>query len=236
MSGENDNVFARWSRRKLSVDSTELQATENENPSLDVAVEDAGAVPQATDQEPGPAQTETDEPAEPLPRIEDLTAESDLSAFLRKGVPMALKSAAMRKMWSLDPGIRDYVGPSEYAWDFNQPGSMAGFGPLDAKETVVGFLSKTIRAIETGAEETAAIPEPAPSRPPADTSSQPPGATSSDDVADAGPAAVSEAAEPPASRSSVAGPDATEVEGQAARSPRQTEVSPRPRHGGAMPR
>ena len=150
MSGENDNVFARWSRRKLSVDSTELQATENENPSLDVAVEDAGAVPQATDQEPGPAQTETDEPAEPLPRIEDLTAESDLSAFLRKGVPMALKSAAMRKMWSLDPNIRDHVGLSEYAWDFNQPGSMAGFGPLDAKETVVGFLSKTISGFRGG--------------------------------------------------------------------------------------
>ena len=238
MSGEKDNVFARWSRRKLSVGSTELQATENENPSPDVAVEDAGAVPQAADQEPGPAQTEADEPAEPLPRIEDLTAESDLSAFLRKGVPMALKSAAMRKMWSLDPGIRDYVGPSEYAWDFNQPGSMAGFGPLDAKETVVGFLSKTIRAIETGAEETAAIPEPSPAQPPADTPSEQPGSTSSDNVADADAAAASEAAEPPASRSTAARPGATEVAdgGQAARSPRQTEVSPRPRHGGAMPR
>ena len=238
MSGENDNVFARWSRRKLSVDSTELQATENENPSLDVAVEDAGAVPQATDQEPGPAQTETDEPAEPLPRIEDLTAESDLSAFLRKGVPMALKSAAMRKMWSLDPNIRDHVGLSEYAWDFNQPGSMAGFGPLDAKETVVGFLSKTIRAIETDAEETAANPEPSPAQPPADMPSEQPGATSSDDVADADAAVVSEAVGPPASRSPAAGPGATEVAGggQASRSPRQTGVSPRPRHGGAMPR
>ena len=236
MSGENDNVFARWSRRKLSVDSTELHPTENENQPPDVAVEDAGAVPQATDQEPGPGHAETDEPAEPLPRIEDLTAESDLSAFLRKGVPMALKSAAMRKMWSLDPNIRDHVGLSEYAWDFNQPGSMAGFGPLDAKETVVGFLSKTIRAIETDAEETAANPEPSPAQPPADMPSEQPGATSSDNVA--GAAAASEAAEPPTSRSPAAAPGATEVAdgGQAARSPRQTEVSPRPRHGGAMPR
>src|SRR5690606_1128964 len=118
---------------------SELRPTENENPSPDMAVEVTCAAPTAIDQEPGPAQTETDEPAEPLPRVEDLTAASDLSAFLRKGVPMALKSAAMRKMWSLDPNIRDHVGLSEYAWDFNQPGSMAGFGPLDAKETVVGF-------------------------------------------------------------------------------------------------
>ena len=165
-------------------------------------------------------------------------AESDLSAFLRKGVPMALKSAAMRKMWSLDPNIRDHVGLSEYAWDFNQPGSMAGFGPLDAKETVVGFLSKTIRAIETDAEETAANPEPSPAQPPADMPSEQPGATSSDNVADADAAVVSEAVGPPASRSPVAGPGATEVVdgGQASRSPRQTEVCPRPRHGGAMPR
>ena len=238
MSGEKDNVFARWSRRKLSVGSTELEATDNENQSPDVGVEDAGAVPQAADQEPGPAQTEADEPAEPLPRIEDLTAESDLSAFLRKGVPMALKSAAMRKMWSLDPEIRDHVGLSEYAWDFNQPGSMAGFGPLDAKETVVGFLSKTIRAIETDAEETAANPEPSPAQPPADMPSEQPGATPSDNVADADAAVVSETVEPPASRTPAAGPGATGVAGggQASRSPRQAGVSPRPRHGGAMPR
>ncbi|TIU06806.1 MAG: DUF3306 domain-containing protein, partial [Mesorhizobium sp.] len=53
---------------------------------------------------------------EPLPRVEDLTAESDLSAFLRKGVPKMLKRAALRRMWSLDPAIRDHIGPSEYAW------------------------------------------------------------------------------------------------------------------------
>src|SRR5690606_510873 len=91
---------------------------------------------------------ETAEPTEPLPRIEDLTADSDLTAFLKKGVPMALKSAALRKMWSIDPSIRDYVGPAEYAWDFNQPGSMAGFGPLDPKKSVVSFLSRTVRALE----------------------------------------------------------------------------------------
>ena len=78
-------------------------------------------------------------PAEPLPSLEDLTADSDLSAFLREGVPAALKNAAMRKMWSLDPAIRDYIGPSEYAWDFNQPGSMAGFGPLEREQVGRGF-------------------------------------------------------------------------------------------------
>jgi hypothetical protein len=35
-------------------------------------------------------------------------------------------------MWSLDPAIRDHVGLAEYAWDFNNPGSMAGFGAVAA--------------------------------------------------------------------------------------------------------
>jgi hypothetical protein len=66
------------------------------------------------------------EQAEPLPRLEDLTPESDLSAFLRKGVPEALKLAALRRMRSLDPAIRDYVGPADYRCDFNDPSAKAG--------------------------------------------------------------------------------------------------------------
>src|SRR3546814_17956960 len=39
------------------------------------------------------------EPPGPLPSLENLTAESDLTAFLREGVPESLKKAALRKMW-----------------------------------------------------------------------------------------------------------------------------------------
>lgn len=229
MSGDggNDNVFARWSRRKLSA-RLENPAPGDDDPSPDLDAEDPGAA----EQEPEATRTETEEPEEPLPRIEDLTAESDLSAFLRKGVPLALKSAAMRKMWSLDPGIRDYVGPSEYAWDFNQPGSMGGFGPIEAKETVVDFLSKTARAIETDSEETATIPEPSATQPPADAPAEPP-----DAVADPDPEEVSPGVEPPLPSAPIVGPDrdVVAVENRASRSSPQDDFS-RPRHGGAMPR
>jgi hypothetical protein len=229
MSGGEDNVFTRWSRRKLSVRSTEVQATDDEKPPPDLIVETTDAARQAAAPEPEPAQAETDEPDEPLPRIEDLTAESDLSAFLRKGVPKALRSAAMRRMWSLDPGIRDYVGPSEYAWDFNQPGSMAGFGPMDTKETVVGFLSKTARAFEADAEETAANHEPSPADPlPEKADGGSPDNTDDTDTS----AALS--AETHASGSSAEGQSA--AEGEAAQPPRQADNLSRPRHGGAMPR
>ena len=42
--------------------------------------------------------------------------------------------AALRRVWSSDPAIRDFVGLSENSWDFNAPGAMAGFGPIDGEE------------------------------------------------------------------------------------------------------
>lgn len=149
MSAGSDDIFARWARRKQAVRDTETPPDEGEG-----ACE---ATEPRADAEPPP------EPAEPLPRLEDLTAESDLSAFLREGVPKALKSAAIRKMWSLDPAIRDYIGPSEYAWDFNKPGSMAGFGPLDdAGEQVAAFLSTMSESARSRLAKAAASEMPQP--------------------------------------------------------------------------
>ena len=61
-----------------------------------------------------------------LTRIEDLTAGSDITQFLRKGVPEALQRLALRKMWSLDPAIRDFIEVAENQWDFNVPGGIPG--------------------------------------------------------------------------------------------------------------
>jgi hypothetical protein len=66
-----------------------------------------------------------------LPPIESITAETDISAFLAPGVPAELTRAALRRAWSVDPRIRDFIGPSESSWDFNAPNAMGGFGPLE---------------------------------------------------------------------------------------------------------
>jgi hypothetical protein len=72
-----------------------------------------------------------------LPRIEDLTADSDITAFMRRGVPEALRKAALRRAWLLDPGIRDFVGHArDYAYDWNIPGGAPGHGPLQPEEIV----------------------------------------------------------------------------------------------------
>lgn len=159
MSDGNDSRLSRWSRRKLAARADEANETKKEQGETVAEVAADPMFPATVSAVPEAAEPPTTEPVEPLPRLEDLTADSDVIAFLKKGVPMALKSAALRKMWSIDPSIRDYVGPAEYAWDFNQPGSMAGFGPLEAKENIVSFLSKTVRALDLDAEPTAAVTE-----------------------------------------------------------------------------
>ena len=66
-----------------------------------------------------------------LPKPEDITAATDLRLFLRKGVPDALRNAALRRLWSVDPSIRDFEAPArDYAWDWNVPGGVPGNGPL----------------------------------------------------------------------------------------------------------
>lgn len=243
MTGGDDNILARWSRRKLAKRLDEAPAPhEAEHEPDELAAGDGAPVPG-----PNPSETEVEEfdadVVGALPRVEDLTGESDITAFLKKGVPMALKSAALRRVWSLDPAIRDYIGPSEYAWDFNQPGSMAGFGPLDVKETVVGFLSKAVRAVDTAAEPAEAVQ---PAEPPPEQSADAP----PDTVPAAGESEASPAQRPPANEPPVAEPPilaaetktSPPVEGEA-RAPlpdgskfQPAEPVARPRHGGAMPR
>jgi len=38
--------------------------------------------------------------------------------------------AALRRAWSTDLAIRDFIGLSENSWDFNAPGGVPGFGSL----------------------------------------------------------------------------------------------------------
>jgi hypothetical protein len=69
-----------------------------------------------------------------LPKLEDLTETTDISAFLRKGVPQNLRNAALRKFWALDPTIRNYVNPAlDYAYDWNATGGVPGSSEIGAQ-------------------------------------------------------------------------------------------------------
>ena len=124
---EPENFLERWSKRKLAKD--EPPPEQGAPRAEQTAAAPAPAMEtNATNNAP-----EVFDPAS-LPSIESIGADTDVTAFLRPGVPPDLTRAALRRAWSSDPAIRDFVGLVENGWDFNDPTAMAGFGPIDAGE------------------------------------------------------------------------------------------------------
>ncbi len=117
MSGD-DGFLARWARRKRGA------AKPKDAPG------GAASEPPAV---AAPPEEALFDPAS-LPPIDSIGAGSDISAFLAPGVPAALTRAALRRAWSADPAIRDFIGLSENSWDFNAAGGVPGFGPISADE------------------------------------------------------------------------------------------------------
>jgi len=138
----DEDFLKRWSRRKRDVAKAE-QASPAPPP-------DAPAKAPAA----GKAETQFD-PAS-LPPLESITALSDVAAFLREGVPAELTRAALRRVWTADPAIRDFVGLAENAWDFTDPNAMPGFGPLEATEEVRRMIARVVGEIGRSAQSSEA--------------------------------------------------------------------------------
>lgn len=136
---EPENFLQRWSRRKLeNADDTKPAADES---NIEARAPDKDAAPQDAEK---PA---TEAPAPPaldlskLPSLDSITGATDIRAFLQAGVPSELRDAALRRAWSADPNIRNYIGLSEYAWDFNDPNAMYGFGPMRPGDDIAKMLA-----------------------------------------------------------------------------------------------
>ena len=123
---DDDNFIARWSRRKRGSAADTAERLKSE--------EDSGAAASDITGDcifSGEAKSFD---LEGLPPIESIGPDSDVRAFLAAGVPPDLTRLALRRLWASDPKIRNFVGLSENSWDFNAPGSMAGFGPIDKEQ------------------------------------------------------------------------------------------------------
>jgi hypothetical protein len=134
MADENREPFlARWSRLKKAEAARPLPAAASQPaPPSEADPREAGpaaAAPATSDVSAAPSEEAVR--LEDLPRLDDLTADSDISIFLRKGVPEELRNLALRRAWSLDPAIRDFVEVAENQYDWNAPGGVPGFGELD---------------------------------------------------------------------------------------------------------
>jgi hypothetical protein len=172
MSGADGNFVTRWSRRKREAlpPPSRGKAGVGVAPGSDEeALLHRNRGPEAKEhfeRSNDPSPQAGGKQGEPLPSLDDLTAESGLGEFLRAGVPEALTTAALRRMWSLDPAIRDFVGPAEYAYDYNTPGAIPGFGAAPewdasaAKRYVQRSASPSVAEASTPMQQDQGAPEP----------------------------------------------------------------------------
>ena len=111
---EDEPFFSRWSKRKRAGEAAPI-APDVDQPEPEIV--------------PDTVESLSEEDLAALPPIDMFTIETDIRPFLKKGVPHALRNAAMRRKWMLTPSIRDHADPAvDYAWDWNTPGGVPGDG------------------------------------------------------------------------------------------------------------
>jgi hypothetical protein len=138
-----DGGFLRgWSRRKLAAKKPAVAppappdnlSVEPERPTLSEQVDDAYIAA--------------------LPPIASIVEGTDIKPFLARGVPGDLRNAALRKLWSATPGVRDYVDPAvDYAWDWNAPGGVPGGGGTLSQGRVAQMVKDLIGGQQTQSED-----------------------------------------------------------------------------------
>jgi Protein of unknown function (DUF3306) len=214
---EPESFLARWTRLKREAEEAARAAATQE------PAQHAEGTPSQPSSAIAGAEPTLDLSA--LPPIEEITATTDIRAYLAPGVPAELSRAALRRAWLADPTIRDFIGIAENQWDFNDPHGIPGFGPLEDAGRLLAQL------LGGEQERDAALPTaPAPDAP-QDMASLPDVPATLDE---SHPAAVEqpEPASPPGASMSTGGSIAA---------PQQIDLAQPPRpalrgHGGALPK
>jgi len=144
---EHENFVSRWSRLKHASESRRNK-TELPRPA---APSGTAATSSANEDEAAGMETTATPIFDPtdLPSIASITARTDISLFLRSGVPAELTVAALRRAWVSDPVIRDFIGIAENQWDFTNPATIPGFGPLHETGDKLNLIAQTVPAPDT---------------------------------------------------------------------------------------
>ena len=139
---EPENFLERWSRRKQQASVEPAQA-----PAAKAEKDEASAAVPADTGRAQRAKTGRLRYRRVCRRSNSIGADTDVRGFLQPGVPPELTRAALRRAWSSDPAIRDFVGLVENGWDFNDPNAMHGFGPITPEE-VARLLTQSVTLTE----------------------------------------------------------------------------------------
>jgi hypothetical protein len=142
MSEEGEAFLTRWSKRKAQARvAPAVEDAQAEGQQLDAASETSlGTIGTV-----GATESEPDEVAlEDLPPIDSIDASTDLTPWLKKKLPESWKRAALGRVWAADPAISQFTGLADYAWDWNVPDGVPGFGPLRTTDDVVQLLAQAM--------------------------------------------------------------------------------------------
>jgi hypothetical protein len=143
----DEDFLKRWSRRKREAD-----VAKSDPPEAGPGDARSSASPEQVASDKGADKPQAEFDPATLPPIESITAISDITAFLRAGVPVELTRAALRRVWTADPAIRNFVGLAENAWDFTDPNAMPGFGPLESTEEVQRMIARIVDSVGKAAQ------------------------------------------------------------------------------------
>lgn len=163
MSADGEGILRRWSRRKQAartkpgehasslVGRTEVpQASENSGSASGDPGNDPAPPFERFPPHPGnPAKMGKIHPADDLPDLATLTAQSDFRPFLRPGVPDTVQQAALRMLWRSDPVFSTSDGLTDYGEDMRASGIVSRIVKT-AYRVGTGYASATADAEQKG--------------------------------------------------------------------------------------
>ena len=109
----DEGFLGRWSRRKAEAVAASDPADLAANDSADLVEEETEGTPSST----GESSEREAFDVSTLPDIDSLGPGSDFSMFMQAGVPPALKTKALRKLWRVKPELANLDGLLDYGED-----------------------------------------------------------------------------------------------------------------------
>ena len=156
-----EGFLQRWSRRKQANRLAPTEPSPSDQYKEGTDRDQGGSARADAKASLPPGQSETAVPVT-LPPIETIDRGTDIRPFLAAGVPQEMRRAALRRAWSADPAIRDFVGLSENFWDSTSGSGIPGFGSLTTDEArrLLEQLTGTPETPEKGQSRSEASEEP----------------------------------------------------------------------------
>ena len=161
MSGrqeDGEGFLSRWSRRKRESHPADEEGEKADLTAAEPVEQQEGGLSEGQESPAEDPELVANREAAEAVDLDSLTYESDFTVFMKRGVPDALKNAALRKLWRSNPDLAVLDGLNDYDTDFRTAETaMDGFksawkvgrGYADKAEEVAAEMeSRSTRAAE----------------------------------------------------------------------------------------